>query len=59
MGAELPHVPGGNDIVLYPASVRAGTDLQESLASSGFSVQRISTYDTVRPEQQPPGLALA
>lgn len=47
MGAELPHVPGGDDVVLYPASLRASTDLQDSLTGSGFSVKRINTYDTV------------
>jgi hypothetical protein len=28
MGAELPKVPGGSRRVLYPASVKASTDLQ-------------------------------
>jgi uroporphyrinogen-III synthase len=48
MGSELPHVPGGSDVVLYPASVKASTDLQDSLAAAGFTVQRINTYNTVR-----------
>jgi uroporphyrinogen-III synthase len=47
MGSELPHVPGGSDVVLYPASVKASTDLQDSLAAAGFKVQRINTYNTV------------
>uniref|UniRef100_A0A383V9M9 Uroporphyrinogen-III synthase n=1 Tax=Tetradesmus obliquus TaxID=3088 RepID=A0A383V9M9_TETOB len=47
MGAELPHIPGGSDVVLYPASVKASTDLQDSLAAAGFSVQRINTYNTI------------
>ena len=47
LGAELPKVPGGSNMVLYPASVRAGKDLQESLAASGFTVNRLHTYDTV------------
>lgn len=47
MGKELPKVPGGSNVVLYPASVRAGTDLQNSLTESGFTVQRLHTYDTV------------
>lgn len=51
MGAELPPVAGGSGRVLYPASVKAGTDLQDSLASSGFSVTRISTYNTVSPKR--------
>lgn len=48
MGSELPHIPGGSDTVLYPASVKASTDLQDSLAAAGFQVQRINTYNTVR-----------
>lgn len=48
MGAELPHVPGGSDVVLYPASVKASTDLQDSLAAAGYKVNRINTYNTVR-----------
>ncbi len=47
MGAELPKIPGGNNTVLYPASVKASTDLQSSLAASGFTVERINTYNTV------------
>lgn len=48
MGSELPHLPGGADTVLYPASVKASTDLQDSLAAAGFKVTRINTYNTVR-----------
>jgi len=47
MGAELPHVPGGTDVVLYPASARASGDLQQSLERSGFAVKCVRTYDTV------------
>lgn len=47
MGAELPHLPGGTDVVLYPASARASGDLQQSLEASGFTVNCIRTYDTV------------
>lgn len=47
MGSELPHIPGGSDVVLYPASVKASTDLQDSLAAAGFKVSRINTYNTV------------
>jgi uroporphyrinogen-III synthase len=47
MGAELPKIPGGSNVVLYPSSARAGKDLQESLIASGFSVNRVHTYDTV------------
>ena len=48
MGSELPKVEGGSDTVLYPASVRAGSDLQDALTQSGFAVTRIHTYNTVR-----------
>jgi len=44
----LPKVEGGSDTVLYPASVRAGSDLQDALTQSGFAVTRIHTYNTVR-----------
>lgn len=47
MGSELPHIPNGADTVLYPASVKASTDLQDSLAAAGYKVQRINTYNTV------------
>ncbi len=47
MGAELPRVPGGSDTVLYPASVKASTDLQDSLTAAGFTVTRLNTYNTV------------
>ncbi|EFJ40450.1 hypothetical protein VOLCADRAFT_69473, partial [Volvox carteri f. nagariensis] len=46
MGSELPRVPGGSGRVLYPASVKASTDLQDSLAAAGFEVHRINTYST-------------
>jgi uroporphyrinogen-III synthase len=56
MGAELPHLPGGTDVVLYPASARASGDLQQSLEASGFSVNCIRTYDTVGVRSADPGL---
>lgn len=34
--------------MLYPASCKASTDLQDSLVAGGFQVQRMDTYDTVR-----------
>jgi uroporphyrinogen-III synthase len=46
MGGELPRVPGGTNVVLYPASAKAGTDLQNGLAEAGFEVRRLHTYDT-------------
>jgi uroporphyrinogen-III synthase len=56
MGAELPHVPGGTDVVLYPASARASGDLQASLEASGFAVDCVRTYDTVGVSAVDPGL---
>jgi uroporphyrinogen-III synthase len=61
MGKEMPHVQGGSDTVLYPASAKASTDLQDSLAASGYTVTRINTYDTVgvAPEAVAPELLQA
>ncbi|GLC34159.1 hypothetical protein PLESTM_000164700 [Pleodorina starrii] len=46
MGSELPRMPGGSGLVLYPASAKAFTDLQDSLEAAGFEVHRIDTYNT-------------
>ncbi|KAG2488513.1 hypothetical protein HYH03_013016 [Edaphochlamys debaryana] len=53
MGAELPKPPGGTSRVLYPASVKASTDLQDSLAAAGFTVDRINTYNTTSVKSVP------
>ncbi|KAG2426129.1 hypothetical protein HYH02_014844 [Chlamydomonas schloesseri] len=53
MGAELPKVPGGSRRVLYPASVKASTDLQDSLTEAGFEVHRINTYNTTSVREVP------
>lgn len=42
---ELPG--GAGSRVLYPASFRARTTLQDGLAERGFEVVRLDTYDTV------------
>ncbi|CAB9512260.1 Uroporphyrinogen-III Synthase [Seminavis robusta] len=42
---ELPAVTSTR--VLYPASARAQTTLQDGLAARGFKVTRLNTYDTV------------
>jgi uroporphyrinogen-III synthase len=63
LAAELPVPPaigggGGNGgfdgggggeppTVLYPASAKAGSDLQAGLAARGFAVTRLATYDTL------------
>lgn len=56
MGSELPKLPGGDNTVLYPASVRASRDLQDSLATSGFTVTRLDTYNTSSVASVPPYL---
>jgi uroporphyrinogen-III synthase len=53
MGSELPHIAGGGDVVLYPSSAKASTDLQDSLTAAGFKVTRINTYNTVRASWRP------
>lgn len=47
LSAELPVLPSGSQRVLYPASLRAGTTLQDGLVARGFVVDRLNTYDTV------------
>eukprot|EP00798_Chlamydomonas_sp_ICE-L_P022765 gene22765-29933_t len=47
LGGELPKIESGNNTVLYPASAKASTDLQDSLAGSGYTVTRLNTYNTV------------
>ncbi|PNW79282.1 hypothetical protein CHLRE_09g409100v5 [Chlamydomonas reinhardtii] len=56
MGSELPRVPGGSRRVLYPASVKASTDLQDSLTEAGFEVHRINTYNTTSVASVPEAL---
>ncbi|GIL68477.1 hypothetical protein Vafri_21746 [Volvox africanus] len=58
MGSELPRIPGGTGRVLYPASVKASTDLQDSLAAAGFEVHRINTYNTGPVKSVPESLLL-
>lgn len=44
---ELPMPTTQQPRVLYPASVRAQTTLQDGLTNRGFTVVRLDTYDTV------------
>jgi uroporphyrinogen-III synthase len=44
---ELPSKNGPGTTVLYPASAKAATTLQEGLLARGFSVTRLNTYDTI------------
>ena len=46
LAAELPG-PQANGRVLYPASAKAASHVQDGLAAKGFEVERINTYDTV------------
>jgi uroporphyrinogen-III synthase len=47
MAKELDLVSGEGTTVLYPASARAKTTLQDGLSDRGFDVTRLNTYDTV------------
>ena len=47
LAAELPFVRNGCRRVLYPASAKAGSDLQEGLSARGFEVDRLNTYTTL------------
>lgn len=46
-GPELPFIPGGTKRILYPASNKASSLLQQGLLARGFQVQRLNTYDTL------------
>ena len=46
LAAELPG-PAANGRVLYPASAKAATHVQDGLSARGFEVVRLNTYDTV------------
>ena len=49
LAAELPG-PAGNGRVLYPASAKAATHVQDGLGARGFEVVRLNTYDTISAE---------
>lgn len=46
-GPELPLRENGTNRVLYPASNKASSALQEGLQARGFDVVRLNTYDTI------------
>ena len=46
-GPELPFIPEGTKRILYPASNKASSLLQEGLLERGFEVERLNTYDTL------------
>ncbi|CAN8284434.1 unnamed protein product [Cochlearia groenlandica] len=47
LASELPKNDGKRSSVLYPASIKAGNDIEEGLSSRGFEVVRLNTYTTV------------
>ncbi|KAG8389993.1 hypothetical protein BUALT_Bualt01G0037100 [Buddleja alternifolia] len=46
LAAELPNYGNARCTVLYPASAKAGNDIEEGLAKRGFEVTRLNTYTT-------------
>ena len=60
LAAELPFVRNGCRRVLYPASAKAGSDLQEGLSARGFEVDRLNTYTTLPvPRDDLPAVSVA
>ncbi|EOA27548.1 hypothetical protein CARUB_v10023687mg [Capsella rubella] len=47
LASELPVKVGKRSSVLYPASLKAGNDIEEGLSKRGFEVTRLNTYTTV------------
>ncbi|XP_019096192.1 PREDICTED: uroporphyrinogen-III synthase, chloroplastic-like isoform X4 [Camelina sativa] len=47
LASELPEKVGKRSSVLYPASLKAGTDIENGLSKRGFEVARLNTYTTV------------
>ncbi|XP_020583296.1 uroporphyrinogen-III synthase, chloroplastic isoform X2 [Phalaenopsis equestris] len=46
LASELPNDCLGTCKVLYPASVKAGNEIEEGLSDRGFEVTRLNTYNT-------------
>ncbi|KAL0917477.1 hypothetical protein M5K25_012540 [Dendrobium thyrsiflorum] len=46
LAAELPNDGESTCEVLYPASVKAGNEIEEGLTDRGFKVTRLNTYNT-------------
>ncbi|KAH6764352.1 uroporphyrinogen-III synthase family protein [Perilla frutescens var. frutescens] len=46
LAAELPNLGNARCTVLYPASAKASTEIEEGLANRGFEVMRLNTYTT-------------
>ncbi|KAL8145131.1 uroporphyrinogen-III synthase, chloroplastic [Apium graveolens] len=47
LASELPHTGNRKCTVLYPASAKASSEIEEGLSSRGFEVTRLNTYTTV------------
>ncbi|KAL2895172.1 Uroporphyrinogen-III synthase chloroplastic [Bienertia sinuspersici] len=47
LASELPKHGDENSTVLYPASVKASSEVEEGLSTRGFDVTRLNTYSTV------------
>ncbi|XP_059637099.1 uroporphyrinogen-III synthase, chloroplastic isoform X2 [Cornus florida] len=47
LASELPKLGNKKCAVLYPASAKAGSEIEEGLSSRGFQVTRLNTYTTV------------
>ncbi|KAJ0975968.1 hypothetical protein J5N97_017933 [Dioscorea zingiberensis] len=47
LASELPKLGRKSCTVLYPASVKAGSDIEKGLSDRGFHVTRLNTYNTV------------
>jgi len=47
LASELPNSSRNTCKVLYPASAKAGHEIQDGLSERGFDVTRLNTYTTV------------
>ncbi|XXG61040.1 hypothetical protein AAC387_Pa04g2796 [Persea americana] len=47
LASELPKCGNKTCTVLYPASLKAGNEIEEGLSDRGFEVTRLNTYSTV------------
>ncbi|KAJ7966653.1 uroporphyrinogen-III synthase, chloroplastic [Quillaja saponaria] len=47
LASELPKIRNTKCTVLYPASAKASTEIEEGLSNRGFQVTRLNTYTTV------------
>ncbi|KAF8687432.1 hypothetical protein HU200_043124 [Digitaria exilis] len=54
LASELPKSGGNTCKVLYPASAKAGHEIQDGLSERGFDVTRLNTYTTVPVEDVEP-----